>query len=116
MCLEIVKLYTSYLSQFFTLSDVALAESSPRREGSDPPVPPFVPEGSSVLTACFFAERLVEEVAECVGELMSVDLGPEAGNSLKAMTDSMRWRMGEAIAATWTRGEYELGCRRNEVD
>ncbi|RSH82118.1 hypothetical protein EHS25_006051 [Saitozyma podzolica] len=103
MCLEIVKLYTSYLSQFFTLSDVALAESSPRREGSDPPVPPFVPEGSSVLTACFFAERLVEEVAECVGELMSVDLGPEAGNSLKAMTDSMRWRMGEAIAATWTR-------------
>jgi exocyst complex component 2 len=104
MAMEILKLYTSSLSQFFMLSDVAVADSASRREDEEPPIPSFVPEGTSVLAACFFGERLVDEVAECVAELNAVDVGSDAGNGLRAMTDSLRWRIEEAIAATWTRG------------
>lgn len=112
MALEIIKLYTSALSHFFTLSVVAIAESSVRRDGEDPPIPPFVPAGTTVIAACFFSERLVEEVAECAAELMAVDVGGEAGQGLRSMLDSLRWRFEEVIAAIWARGEVTvLDCR-----
>ena len=109
MALEIIKLYTSTLSQFFTLSDVSVAESAIKKDGMDPPIPPFVPAGTTVLAACYFSERLVEEVAECAGELMAVDVGNEAGQVLRSMLDSLRWRFEEVIAATWARGELAKG-------
>ena len=105
MALEIIRLYTTTLSQIFTLSDVAIAEATIREDGEDPPIPPFVPAGTTVMTACFFSEKLVEEVAECAGELMTVDVGGEAGQGLRSMLDSLRWRFEEVIAATWARGE-----------
>lgn len=105
MALEIVKLYTTTLSQFFTLSDVAIAESASRKEGEELPIPAFVPLGTTVLTACFFAERLADEVVECSAELMGVDVGSEAANSLRGMLESLRWRMEEVIGVTWSRGK-----------
>ncbi|WVF68144.1 hypothetical protein IAT40_002907 [Kwoniella sp. CBS 6097] len=101
MALEIIRLYNTTLSQFFTLSDVALAET--RKEDQDPPIPHFVPVGTSTITACFFAERLIDDVSDCAGELSSVDVGSEAGSGLKTMLDSLRWRLIEVIAATWSR-------------
>ncbi|ORY35859.1 exocyst complex component Sec5-domain-containing protein [Naematelia encephala] len=103
MALEVIKLYNTNLSQFFTLSDAALAGSTVRKDGEDPPVPPFVPAGTTVLTACYFAEKIVEEVTDCAGELAAVDVGSEAGNGLRAMLDSLRWRFEEVLAATWAR-------------
>ncbi|OCF43322.1 exocyst protein [Kwoniella heveanensis CBS 569] len=107
MALEIVRLYNSTLSQFFTLSDMALADS-PRKEDQDPPIPPFVPHGTSTITACYFAERLMEDVSDCAAELSSVDVGSEAGSGLKSMLDSLRWRLIEVIAATWSRDSKVL--------
>ncbi|KAK4688269.1 exocyst complex component 2, partial [Tremellales sp. Uapishka_1] len=113
MTLEIIKLYTSLLSQFFTLSDVALAESSlsAAKKDQDPPTPPFVPAGTTVLTACYYGERLVDEIIECTNELASVEISSEAGSSLKAMVESLRWRFGEVVVSVWirdARGLYVL--------
>lgn len=104
MALEIIKLYISTLSQFFTLSDVAIAEAAIRKDGEDPPIPAFVPSATTVIAACYFAEKLVEEVTECASELIAVDIGNEAGQGLRAMLDWLRWRFEEVIAATWARG------------
>lgn len=106
MAIEIIKLYTTTLSQFFTLSDVSVAEAATKKDGMNPPIPPFVPAGTTVIAACFFSERLVDEVAECAGELSAVDVGNEAGQVLRSMLESLRWRFEEVIAATWVRGEW----------
>ncbi|ORX41152.1 exocyst complex component Sec5-domain-containing protein [Kockovaella imperatae] len=108
MCLDITKLYVSLLSQFFTLSDISVAESSIRKDTDDPAIPDFVPVGSTVLTACQYAEKLVEEAGDHVGELIGLDIHPEAGQSLKNMLESLRWRMEEVVAATWTRDTKSL--------
>ncbi|RXK41720.1 hypothetical protein M231_00955 [Tremella mesenterica] len=108
MASEIIKLYTSLLSQFFTLSDVAVAESNRKKSDINPLIPSFVPLSTSVITACFFGEKLVEEVAECTGELAAVDVGSESSNALRGMLDSLRWRMLEVISSTWTRDSKVL--------
>lgn len=107
MALEIIRVYTNSLSEFFTLSDLTLADRA-RKEGEELPIPPFVPEGSTVLTACFFAERIVEDVSDCVGEMSAVEVGGEAGQNLNGMLDNLRWRLEEAIASTWARGRSTL--------
>ena len=104
MCLEIIRLYVSLLSQFFTLSDVAVAESSIKKDGEDPAIPQFVPAHTTVLTACHYAEKVLEEAGEYAGELLHLEIGPEAGQSVKNMVESLRWRMEEVIAAIWARG------------
>ena len=104
MALEIIKLYVSSISQFFTLSDISVAESS-KLTTDEIELPPFVPEGTSSLTACYHGESLVEEVSECVGELLAVEVAGEGGHGLRAMADSLRWRVEEVLAATWSSGE-----------
>jgi exocyst complex component 2 len=102
MALEVIKLYISLLSTFFTLSDPSI----PSKAIED--VPSFVPPGTTVLAACHFAEKLVEDVNEGIGELMGVDIGSEAGNGLRNMLDSLKWRMQEVISALWARGTSPL--------
>jgi exocyst complex component 2 len=106
MALELIKTYTTSLSQFFTLSDLAIAEAqSPvRADNQDPPIPPFVPAGTTVISGCYWCEKIVDEVSECVGEVLSVDVGPEAGAGVKGMLDSLRWRFGEVVGTLWAKG------------
>lgn len=107
MALEVVKLYISLLSTFFTLSDVSISESSrSKSQGENMPVPSFVPSGTTVLSACHFGEKLVEDVNEGIGELMGVDIGSEAGNGLRNMLDSLKWRLQEVVTALWARGMF----------
>ncbi|KAK1922962.1 exocyst complex component Sec5-domain-containing protein [Papiliotrema laurentii] len=103
MVLEITRMYTTTLSQFFTLSDLAIAESTPRKEGEELPIPPFTPEGTTVICACHYAEKIIEEVDDFAADVMSVDIGSEAIASLRGMLDSLRWRLEEVIASTWAR-------------
>jgi exocyst complex component 2 len=108
MALDIVKTYITLLSQFFTLSDVAIAEAAIKREGEDPPVPPFVPVGTTVIASGHYGEKVVDEVTECAGDLLAVDVSGEASTSLKGLLDSLRWRFEEVLAATWARGQFTL--------
>lgn len=105
MALDIIKTYNGILSQYFTLSDFALAETPTKKDAEEMPIPPFVPAGTTVLAACFYAEKIVEEVSECAVDLGAVDISNEAGAAMKGLLDSLRWRFEEVIAATWARGE-----------
>ncbi|KIR69024.1 exocyst protein [Cryptococcus bacillisporus CA1873] len=102
MALEILKLYSSLLSQFFKLSDPSVAESTSRKDGSHQ-LPSFVPAGSTVITACYFAEKLVEYVSDCAGELAVHEVVNDSGNSMKGLIESMKWKMEEVIGASWAR-------------
>lgn len=103
MALEIVKLYNSLLSQFFKLSDPAIAESTPRKDINHQ-LPSFVPAGTSVITACYFAEKLVEDISDCAGELAGHEVVNDSGNGMKGLVESMKWKMKEVIGAVWARG------------
>jgi exocyst complex component 2 len=103
MALEVIETYISLLSTFFTLTDVSLSESTSRHE-NEATVPPFVPPGTTVLAACHFSEKLVDNVNEGIGELMGVDIGSESGNGLRNLLDSLRWRLQEVIGSLWARG------------
>ncbi|KGB75357.2 exocyst protein [Cryptococcus deuterogattii R265] len=102
MALEILKLYSSLLSQFFRLSDPAVAESTSRKDGGHQ-LPSFVPAGTTVITACYFAEKLVEYVSDCAGELAVHEVVNDSGNSMKGLIESMKWKMEEVIGAAWAR-------------
>ncbi|KIR53565.1 exocyst protein [Cryptococcus gattii Ru294] len=102
MALEILKLYSSLLSQFFKLSDPAVAESTSHKDGSHQ-LPSFVPAGTTVITACYFAEKLVEYVSDCAGELAVHEIVNDSGNSMKGLIESMKWKMEEVIGAAWAR-------------
>lgn len=106
--MEIIRLYISSLSSFFTLSDAGLADQPRKDTSAELRIPPFVPAGTTVITACFFAERLIEEVAEAVSELSVVDIGSDALNNSRQLVENMRWRMEEVICATWAKGEFQL--------
>ena len=113
MALDILNLYISLLSSFFTLSDVAAAASS-----STGTVPPFVPLNSNSLTTGLFVNRLLAEISECVGEIGGNEISKEGGDGLKALVESARWRFEEALCETWAKGEYcllLLGDGRDEV-
>ncbi|GMK54888.1 hypothetical protein CspeluHIS016_0114740 [Cutaneotrichosporon spelunceum] len=104
MASDILKAYLSTISQFFALSDIALvARSKPTTT-----IPAFVPAGTTVLAACHYAEKILDDVADCVLELTAIDVGKEASQGAKAMLDSLRWRLEEVIATTWARDAQTL--------
>jgi exocyst complex component 2 len=113
MALEIIKLFTSSVSQFFTLSDLAVAQSAANKNSqSQAAPPPFVPLNSNSVVSGHFAVKIVAEVADAVAELQAMDISPEAGSALRGMMESLRWRFEEALCTTWSRGE--LGTFRRE--
>lgn len=104
MASDIIKTYLSTLSQFFTLSDLALVS----RSKSNSTIPSFVPAGTTVLAACHFSEKILDDVADCVLELTAIDVGKEASQGAKGMLDSLRWRLEEVISTTWARDAQTL--------
>lgn len=100
MALDILNLYISLLSSFFSLSDLAAASSS-----STGTLPPFVPPNSNSLTTGLFVNRLLTEMVECVMEIGGNEISKEGGDGLKALVESARWRFEEALCETWAKGE-----------
>ena len=112
MTLEIIRLYVSCISQFFTLSDVTIA-SSPNNPTANV-CPDFVPQHSNSITTCHFTSRILADIVETSSELEGIGgtiEGERAGNQmevrnlLKGFLESCRWRFEEAICATWSKGE-----------
>lgn len=99
MALEIINLYISLLSSFFTLSDMAVTSSS-----SSGAIPPFVPPNSNSLTTGLFTNRILQELFDCVGEIGGNEISKEAGSGLKGLVDNTRWRFEEALCETWAKG------------
>jgi exocyst complex component 2 len=111
MTIEIVKLYVSCISQFFTLSDVAIA-SSPNNQTANE-IPDFLPPTSNSITTCHFVSRILTEIVETSGELEGmgghvegekISSQVEVKNVLKGLAESCRWRFEEAICSAWSKG------------
>lgn len=110
MTQDIVTLYVTLLSQFFTLSSSMNpppvqhnADSTSSSENVHP-VPPFVPPSSTAPTICHWLLKILNEVSDCVNEVGALELAGEASQSLKELVANTRWRFEEAICSTWVRG------------
>ncbi|BGP12574.1 hypothetical protein JCM10213_004839 [Rhodosporidiobolus nylandii] len=127
MTQDIVTLYVSLLSSFFTLSSsthsptIAQNPSSNPAEdlNATPPMPLFVPPVSSSTTNCHWLLRVLNELMECVSEMSALELSGEATQSLKELVASTRWRFEEAICSGWVRDAkvfYRLETWRPDPD
>lgn len=117
MTVEILKLYISLISQFFTLSDVAIASSPNNPTSQD--CPEFVPAHSNSITTSHFTSRILTDIVDTCTELEGiggVTSGEKPGsqndarNALKGLIESCRWRFEEAICSTWSQGELMPIC------
>lgn len=104
MATEVVKLYISLLSEFFSLSDMAVV-SSPggsvtMAEAS------FLPPGTNSLSASFYLSRILQEITECVNDIGATEMSSEAGVGLKELLDATRSKFEDALGFTWLRGQF----------
>jgi exocyst complex component 2 len=112
MTQDIVTLYVTLLSQFFSLSsagaNIPVASGSASTEANAHPVPSFIPPHSCAPTVCHWLLKILNEISECVSEVGALELAGEASQSLKELVASARWKFEEAICAVWVRGQYQL--------
>src|SRR4051794_483930 len=101
MALDIIKLYISLLSEFFTLSDMAVMLSSRNTSA----LPPLLPLHSNVFTTGYYLAKILGEVQDGVNEVNGMDISSEAKNELKGLLESTRWRFEDVLIAAWLRGE-----------
>lgn len=101
MALDIVRLYVSLLSEFFSLSDAVVMQ----RNSNDSP-PKLLPKNSNSLTTAHFLIKILIEIQDCASEVAGMDIVPEAGSSLKNLLESARWRFGDILVRAWLRGRY----------
>lgn len=108
MAFDIIKLYISILSEFFLLSDKAVASSA---AGSAKP-PPFFPLNSNVLTTAHFLMKVLGEIQESVNEINLMEINTGRGNDvsaiLKELIESVRWKFEDVLITAWLRGGSTL--------
>ncbi|KAK4057640.1 Exocyst complex component S5 [Microbotryomycetes sp. JL221] len=104
MSQDIVALYVTLLSTFFTLSSSTKPSPDPNADpNATPPLPPFVPPTANAAANCHWLLKTLSELNECVNELVSLELAGEANQSLRELVSSTRWRFEEAICSSWVR-------------
>lgn len=103
MALEIVRLYISLVSEFFSLSDKAVVSPSSSKNTKD--LPGFIPQGSNSITAAYHVSRILSEIGECVSDVTTVELAGDAASGLKSLLESSRWRFEVAMCDLWLQGD-----------
>ncbi|KAG1737399.1 exocyst complex component Sec5-domain-containing protein [Suillus lakei] len=94
MALDIIKLYISFLSEFFTLSDILSNSSTPYS-------PEHLPSHSNSLTTAHWLAKILSEVQDCVTEIGALELGE--GGLVKGLVESVRWRFEDVLVRSWLR-------------
>ncbi|TDL24651.1 hypothetical protein BD410DRAFT_838154 [Rickenella mellea] len=102
LALDIVRLYISLISQYFTLSDMAVT-SPPVGGSAASSIPSFVPRTSTSLTAAHHLVRVLAEIQDCVNEVASMGISTDAESGVKSLLESARWRFEEALTSVWLR-------------
>src|SRR5271154_759372 len=101
MALDIVKLHISLLSEFFTLSDMAVMLSS--RSGTTHP--PLLPPYSNLFTTGHFLVKILGEVQDAAHEVIGMDISNEVASGFKTLLESTKWRFVDLLVLAWLRGE-----------
>lgn len=99
MALDIVKLYVSLISEFFTLSDMAVMASSNNK------APPLLPVNSHSISTAHYLLKFLNDIQETVNELNSMEISNEASAGLKSLLESAKWRFEDVLVTAWLRGE-----------
>ena len=102
MAAEVIRLYISLISQFFTLSDMAVTTP---QTGGDHPLAPFIPSTSNSLTTAHYLTRILAEIQDCVSETLTMDVSGDASSGLRSLMESTRWRFEGALMDVWLRGK-----------
>ncbi|KAJ8087260.1 Exocyst complex component S5 [Marasmius tenuissimus] len=99
MAHDIVKLYVALISEFFTLSDMAVMASP----NTASPVSSLVPVNTTSFTTSHYLMKILGEVQECINELNSMDISSEVSSSLRSLLESVKWRFEDILINTWLR-------------
>ncbi|RDB30270.1 Exocyst complex component 2 [Hypsizygus marmoreus] len=99
MALDVIKLYISLLSQFFTLSDMAVMASP----NANNPSPSFIPADSHSLATAHYLMKILGELQETVNDLNGLEISPEVPPSLKSLLESAKWRFVDVLVNAWLR-------------
>lgn len=99
MALDILKIYVSLLSEYFSLSDAVVMQ----RSGSDSP-PKSLPKHSNSLTTAHFLLKILIEIQDCASEVTAMDIVSEAASNLRNLVESIRWKFGDILVRAWLRG------------
>ena len=57
------------------------------------------------LTSAYYLTRVLAEIQECVNEVVSMDISPDASSGMKGLLESARWRFEGALTNVWLRGK-----------
>jgi exocyst complex component 2 len=103
MALDIVKLYISFIAEFFALSDVEI--TSPIRQenrGS------FLPAASNSITMAHFLIKVLGEVQETISEVSALEISSEVSTNTKSFLESARRGFQETLIQAWKRGQVSF--------
>lgn len=100
MALDVVKLYISLLSDFFTVSDVTVMMSS--RTPMSPL--PLLPVQTNVYITGHYLSKVLTEVQDLVTEVIGMDISNDAEKGLKSLLNGMQWRFVDTLISAWSRG------------
>ncbi len=108
MAADVVRLYISLISQFFTLSDMAvsspseLSSASSGVSGAD--FPPFMPQSSNAINDCALSDTYTcGDTGMRVGDGY-LEVSSDASSGMKGLLESARWRFENALTVVWLRG------------
>ncbi|KAF9266066.1 hypothetical protein L218DRAFT_956455 [Marasmius fiardii PR-910] len=99
MALDIVKLYVALISEFFTLSDMAVMASNTNSTSSGS----LIPYNATSFTTAHYLAKVMGEVQECVNELNSMEISNEVSSSLRGLSESVKWRFEDILITAWLR-------------
>ncbi|KAH7868251.1 uncharacterized protein C8R40DRAFT_1164056 [Lentinula edodes] len=102
LALDIVKLYISFLSQFFNLSDMAVT-SSPGIPSSNDVISTLLPSNSISFSTVHYLLKIFGEIQDCVNELNAMEISGDVSASLKGLLDSTKWRFEDVLIVAWLR-------------
>lgn len=102
MAQDVVKLYISLISEFFTLSDMAVMASPSARD----PGPSHLPTNCHSLSTAHYLMKILGELQETVNDLNALEISLEVASSLKSLLESVKWRFVDILVNAWMRGEF----------
>ena len=103
MALDIVKLYISFIADFFRLSDVEI--TSPTGPENHPS---FLPKASNSITMAHFLIKVLGEVQDTISEVSALEISSEVSTNIKSFLESVRRGFQETLIQAWKRGRVPL--------
>ncbi|POY70342.1 hypothetical protein BMF94_6622 [Rhodotorula taiwanensis] len=116
---DIVTLYVSLLSQFFSQPSAEALARDADDPNATPPLPDWVPTVSNATTDSHWLIRVLAEVNDCGAELGALELSGEATQTLKELVIHVRSCFEAAVCSAWIRDAktfYRLENWRSDPD